>query len=131
MKYFKPSLTSKCLREIEALNPKSLFIFPLDEMKQKWAYIAKRFPNGIQRQEIPLLLDQVSQMKIHKNVRDAVYELTPTEFFFKFSEVEGGEKFSLVSKLDLALFTAHNSSSSAERDISQMVRFFASMYFFR
>ena len=58
-------------------------------------------------------------MKIRKKVKEGTNELTSTEFPLELSKVE--DKYSLVSKLALALLTAHNSSSSAERDISQMV----------
>ena len=120
VKYFKPSLTSRTLQDMDVLDPKSIFAFNLDEQKKKWAYLAKKFPNVIKPAEIPDLLDQVSKLKIQKKVREATTELTPTEFFFELSKVEN-EKYSLIFKLALALLTAHNSSSSAERDISQMV----------
>lgn len=83
-----------------------------------WAYIGKKFTNVIKPNQLPDILDQVAQMKVQKKVREATNELTPTLFFFELSKVDN--KYLLVSKLALALLTAHNSSSSAERDISQM-----------
>jgi hypothetical protein len=120
VKYFKPSLTSRTLQDMDILNPKSLFMYSLDEMKKKYAYVAKRFPNVIKNKQIPDLLDQVARMKFHKKVREATLELTPVEFFFELSKVKD-DKFNLVARLGLALLTPHNSSSNAERDISTMV----------
>lgn len=120
VKYFKPSLVSRTLQDMEILDPKSLFANSLDDLKKKWAYVGKKFTNVIKPDQIPDLLDQVAHMKVQKQVKEATNELTPTEFFFELSKVDDN-KYLLVSKLALALLTAHNSSSSAERDISQMV----------
>ena len=49
-------------------------------------------------------------MKVQKQVKEATNELTPTEFFFELSKVDDN-KYLLVSKLALALLTAHNSSN--------------------
>ena len=105
---------------MEILDPKSLFAYSLDDLKKKWAYVGKKFTNVIKPDQIPDLLDQVAHMKVQKQVKEATNELTPTEFFFELSKVDDN-KYLLVSKLALALLTAHNSSSSAERDISQTV----------
>ena len=121
VKYFKPCLSSRTLQDLVILNPKSLFIYSLDELKDKWEYVAKKFPNIIKPNQIPELLGQVARLKVQGKMVEAVKELRPSEFFFKLSEVQ--EKYCLVAKLALPLLTPHNSSSCAERDISKMVRF--------
>ena len=119
VKYMKPSLTSSTLHKLEILNPKSIFSFSLDDLKKKYAYVAKKFPNVIKPSKVPELLDQVSLLKFHKRMRETTSELRPTEFYVQLAKVPD-QKFSLVSKLCLSLLTIHNSGSSAERDISDM-----------
>ena len=119
VKYMKPSLTSSTLHKLEIINPKSIFAFSLDDLKKKYAYVAKKFPNVIKPSQIPELLDQVSLLKFQKRMQETTSELRPTEFYVQLSKVPD-QKFSLVSKLCLALLTTHNSGSSAERDISDM-----------
>ena len=119
VKYMKPSLTSRTLHDLEILNPKSIFAYSLDDVKKKYAYVAKKFPNVIKPSQVPELLEQASLMKFHKRMREATSELRPTEFYIQLSKVVDN-KFSLVSKLCLALLITHNSGSSAERDISDM-----------
>ena len=119
VKYMKPSLTSRTLHKLEILNPKSIFAYGLDDLKKKYAYVAKAFPNVIKPQQLPELLEQVSILKFQKKLQEAASELRPTEFYILLSR-DKDQKFSLVSKLCLALLTTHNSGSSAERDISVM-----------
>jgi hypothetical protein len=118
VKYFKPSLVSKSLNCMDVLNPKTLFIYSLDELKKKYLYVAKSFSNIIKPHELPALLDEVAHLKILNRVKEATVELAPPEFFYELSKL--GEKFKLISRLALALMTIYNSSSSAERDISKM-----------
>ena len=58
-------------------------------------------------------------MKHKHTIREAASVSTPTAFFFLLSKADEN-KFDLISKLGCALLTVHNSSSNAERDISQM-----------
>ena len=125
VKYFKPSLSSRTLQNMDVLNPKSFFAYNMDELKHKWAYVAKKFPAVIPSIQIPELLGQVAKIRLQKKVKEATLELTPTEFYHELSKIENVDstkKYCLVPKLALALLTAHNSGSSSERDISIMVR---------
>jgi hypothetical protein len=118
VKYFKPSLISKSLNYLDVLNPKSLFMYSLDELKKRYLYVAKTFNNIIKPSELPNLLDEVAHLKVQKRIKEATEELSPTEFYFELAKLEN--KFKLITRLALALMTIYNSSSSAERDISKM-----------
>ena len=118
VKYFKPSLNSKSLNFLDILNPKSLFMYSLDELKKRYLYVAKTFNNIILPSELPDLMSEVAQLKVQKLVKEATEELSPPEFFFELTKLE--DKYKLVTKLALAFMTVYNSSSSAERDISKM-----------
>ena len=96
VKYFKPSLTSRTLRDMDLFNPKSIFSYSLDDLKKKYKYVAKKFPNIIKPHQIPDLLDQVTKMKFHKKIEDATNELNPTEFFAQLANVEGS-KFEILA----------------------------------
>ena len=119
VKYMRPSLTSRTLLNLQALNPKFLFALSVDEAKKKFAFLAKKFPNVINQQQVPDLLEQVSLLKFQQVFREAASELRPTEFYVQVSK-DKDERFRLVSKMCLALLTTHNSGSTAERDISTM-----------
>lgn len=56
---------------MDILNPKSLFIYSLDELKKKYSYVAKKFNNVIKIREIPELLDPVVWMKCQKKIKEA------------------------------------------------------------
>ena len=86
VKYMKPSLTSRTLLNLQTLNPKCLFALNVDEVKKKYAFLAKKFPNVINPHQVPDLLEQVSLLKFQQVYREAASELTPSEFYVQVSK---------------------------------------------
>jgi hypothetical protein len=124
IKYFKPSLTSKSLQDLDILNPTAIFTYKVDDLKSKYEYVANKFNNIIKITEIPRLLSQVTQMYIDKQVRSCAEEFSSEKFFYVLRGYDGG-RFSLIGKLGCALLTVENSGSPAERDFSLQNSFMA------
>ena len=87
----------------------------LDELRNKFGYIAKKFPHIVFKR-----LSQVAVIKRFQRIHDYARNQSPVELFNELAK-DKADSFDLVSKLGTALLTAYNASSSAEGDISMMV----------
>lgn len=119
LKYFKPSLESRSLRYMDVLDPVNIITYSLNNLQNRFEYLARKWPNIISPEKIEALKTEVALLKCMQNL-NALHDLGPVEFFVKLKEHSGGKKFPLLSTLGLGLLTIYNSSSSAETDFSIM-----------
>ena len=124
IKYFKPSLLSRSLQDLDILNPMAIFSCKIDELKSKYKYVGKKFSNIVKSHEIPSLLEQVTQMYVDKKIQSYAKESSSEEFFSGLCRYDDG-RYLLVGKLGCALLTVENSGSPAERDFTLLNFFLA------
>ena len=55
IKYFKPSLESKTLMNLDVLNPTNILIFSLEKLKMRFEYLARKWPNIIGPEKVNIL----------------------------------------------------------------------------
>ena len=123
IKYFEQPFNTKLLRYLEVLDPNSKND-PIEDLRTKWIYLAKQFPNIVSEEELIQL--NITELPKYKQLEDAKDEEVDEWWAEVFEvEVEGEKQFPVLTKLGLGLWTIYNSSSEAERDISKQSLVFA------
>ena len=99
-KYLAPSLKSKTLQYLCIISPTYNVTASLDDLKMRYQYVAKKFPNIISVVEIPELLEQVTLMKAQSSLV-GMADTSPEEFFDILQTVKAG-KYSMLGRLGQA-----------------------------
>ena len=121
-KYFSPSISSKTLKALSVLSPKSWTTMNLDTLKQNWRVLGETFSNILEVADVPALLSEVTVLKGEGGLFGSD-QLTVDGFFSSLSreaDDDGNISYPLLTRLGSALSTIYNSSSPAERDFSLM-----------
>ena len=118
--YFRAPLTSKVLRACDVFDPKILFAYTLDDVKNKFKIVSSRFNNVITLVDLPELLDQVASLHARTDIREFALHMTPVRIFSRLVTWKNGQ-YRLVGRLGCAVLSIHNSGSMCERDFSLQV----------
>ena len=85
-------MTSGTLKNLDILNPKKIEFYDLDELKNKFGYIAKKFPHIVFKR-----LSQVAVMKRFERIHDYARNQSPVELFNGLAK-DKDDKFDLVAR---------------------------------